>query len=126
MPNQNAAIIPYAYVTPPTQYSAGEEIKERQRIRRGLRPIGSRTVTDDDTLSAADDTVLANKATPIALTLPSADGSRNLQVNVLNIGVGVLTVVGTVNATVNPTLNQFEGMTIMCNGVGFYRIGSTS
>jgi len=122
---QNAAIIPYAYVTPPSQYSVTEEVKERQRIRQGMRPIGSRTVTGTSTLTAADGTVLANTTGgPISVTLPRADGSKNFQVTVLNIGTGVLTVVGTVNASVNPTLNQYQGMTIMCDGIGFYKIGS--
>lgn len=119
-------ITPYSFVQPPAQYDAGEESKHRLRIKQGSRPIGVRFTLVDGDITAADDTVIANTSGgPISLTLPRADGSRNLQLNVLNIGADTLTIVGTVNGVVNPTFAQYDGATIVCDGVDYWKIGST-
>lgn len=48
-------------------------------------------------------------------TLPSASGNNN-RYSVKNMGTGVITVVGTVDGVVNPTLSsQYEGFDVMSN-----------
>lgn len=117
------AVIPYKANRPGAVFDAGTEFAERSRIARGIRPIRIREITADDTLTAADETVLANSAGPISLTLPSPSGSFNFRPNILNIGAGTLTVVGTINASVNPTFAQYHGCQLHCDGAVYWKIG---
>lgn len=125
MATTNAAVIPYQRGQAPAQYDAGRINAELAKIQRGIRAIAIRTVVADTTLSSADETVLADTTGgAISLTLPRADGSRNLKVTVLNIGSGTLTVVGTVSGSVDQTYAQWAGATIVGDGTAFYSIGS--
>ncbi len=117
------AITPYRAQKQPQEYDAGKAYLEFQRAERGIRPARIRTELADYTITAADQTVLANSPDPISFTLPRASGSFNLYLNILNVGAGLLTVVGTINASVDVTFAQYHGCILHCDGVVYWQIG---
>lgn len=86
------------------------------------------TVTTDTTLDATYSFVLANKATAIAITLPSAStvasSTFTKEYRIKNIGVGACTITGTVtlngSATVNPVLSQYTEIYLWTDGATWY------
>lgn len=124
MPDFTVALVPYQAQKPLVKYDSGQVFREFQRVQRGIRPVKIRTLLESAVIEASDQTVLANSADPISLTLPRADGAYNLRLNILNVGAGTLTVIGTINASVDPTFAQYEGCQLHCDGVVYWKIGA--
>ena len=94
---------------------------------RSLPVVPSATKTDTYVLAATDHgrTVIADKATAITFTLPAAGAVANgWRVLVKNIGAGLLTLSGTVDGVVDPTLSQYGSMEIVCDGTSFRRVAN--
>lgn len=79
--------------------------------------------TSNYVVTLTDGTILCNSSNNISITLPSAISAFNstlnagLILNIKNINVGVVTVVGTVDGMINPTINnQYDSVTIQSNG----------
>ena len=60
-----------------------------------------------------------------AVTLPTATDGREL--NIINYGTGIITLTGTINAIVNPTMDPGYSMVLIGNGTNWYvkSIGAT-
>ncbi len=65
----------------------------------------------------------ANKATAIAFTLPSISAvPSGWWVKIKNINIGVLTITGTLDGVVNPTLVQYDEVTVFSDGTSYLGI----
>jgi hypothetical protein len=90
------------------------------------------TKTDSYAFAAADYYKIfeANKATSMNLTLEAAaTAGSGKWIRIKNIGAGVVTLIGTLDGTVNPTMAQNDEVTIYSNGVtwkGKILAGATS
>lgn len=82
------------------------------------RTIGFKTVTGTYSLIATDpDEIVCNSASPFNLTLPTGLNSLyGRQFRIKNIGAGVVTLVGTVDGAVNPTIAQWGKMDVRTDG----------
>lgn len=82
---------------------------------------GYRTLGAADVLTGiSPKNQVANSASASAVTLP-ATAIFGREFHFKNIGAGVLTITGTVDGVVNPTLNQWDKMTVRSNGTaGFW------
>lgn len=82
------------------------------------------TVTNTYTILATDYTVVCNKATAFTVTLPAAVVGQIF--NIVNIGVGAVTVDGagsdTINGEITQILNTDDCMTIQCIAANIWRI----
>lgn len=124
--SETVARLPYVHrVVPNTPRELPAFLKgEVQLLQRAGAKISIHTESAAYTISGNDETVLMDTtAGPLSATLPRAAESLNLKVTVKNIGANTLTIVGTVDASANPTLAQWKAMTIACDGVAFFKIG---
>jgi hypothetical protein len=128
MPKPIAAHPPYAKRQPPPGYHASYFAQEFGNVQRALLVATVRSVTADTTVSATDDTVLADATSdPISVTLPAADQVLGLKVTIkrMNSGANAVTIVGTVDGTASPTLAaQYDAMTVQSTGSAWILLGS--
>lgn len=84
------------------------------------------TVTASYTLKVTDNTVLCNCVNnAISITLPSASTAPNkiFTIKKIDAAANVITIVGTVDATVNPTITtQWQTVKVQSNGFNWYNI----
>jgi hypothetical protein len=84
------------------------------------------TVTASYTLKITDNTVLCNCASnAISITLPAAAAAPNkiFIIKKIDATANVVTIVGTVDGTVNPTIpTQYQTVKVQSNGVNWYNI----
>lgn len=85
-------------------------------VQRGAARAGSRTITANWTATAADGLILVDTTSGNrTVTLPAPESVKDMVLTIKRItaGVNTLTVVGTVDGVVNPTLaTQWASMTI--------------
>ncbi len=81
------------------------------------------TINANATLNSTNQIVLCNSTSPFNVTLPTASSSSGRQYTIKNINSGVVTIIGTVDATVNPTLpTQWSSITVISSGTAWYKI----
>lgn len=128
MPKPIAAHPPYAKRQPPSSYRPEYFAQELGNIQRGMLTANVRSVVADTTIGATDGTVLVDAtAAPVSVTLPNADQVLGLAVTIkrVNSGVNAVTIVGTVDATVDPTLAaQWDALTVQSTGSAWILLGS--
>lgn len=118
----------YSAPAAPTAYSSNWFRTQLTRIAQALLPAMVRTVTAADTITIQDDTILADATSaPFTVTLLPAAQCQFLKVNIkrLNGGGNAVTIGGTVDGSVNPTLgSQYSSITIQSSGTAWYKLAS--
>ncbi len=114
------------YVTrpPPKEYDPDWLFTELQNIQRGILPTVVRTETTD-TVQRTDDRVLlvdcTGGARSVTLLLPSAWLVYSFTVIKTDASANALTLTGTVDSVVNPTITvQFTSWTMTSTGTAIY------
>lgn len=105
---------------------------ELGKIQRGMARSSSRTVTAATIVLDTDNVILADAtAAPFTVTLPTATTMLETQVTIkrVNAGGNAVTIGGTVDATVNPTLGaQWASITVIAIGTNqsaaWYKVAS--
>jgi len=119
---------PYKRRQPIRQYDDGWWSAELGFIQQAIVFPSIITTTTDYTPTSADFTVLVDASLGArSVFLPQPAQAQFLYLNILkkDLSGNAVTVVGTVSGVVNPTLtNQYDGMTIHCDGVNYYKIGA--
>lgn len=91
-------------------------------IAQAISPTITRTVTAATTIAATDDTILCDTTAgnfPVTLLPPGQ--VQFLKLTLKNIGPGIVTLNGTIDGVVNPTLAvQYATKTIQSDGVAWY------
>jgi len=86
-------------------------------------PSVARTIFDDFTSLAVDQVIIADKATPLTLTLIAAASFGRKRLEIKNIGVGTLTIdpdgVEMIDNLSTANLSQWEALTIFSTGSGW-------
>ncbi len=118
------ARVPFTPPKVPAQYTQQWLQMRYGDIARAIPPVVTRDVVADTIVSTTDATLLCDTgAGDIDVELLPANQVQYLPLTIKNIGAGTVTVTGTVDATVDPTLAQWEWMVIQSNGVGWYLLG---
>lgn len=122
------ARVPY---TPPelgTQYNRQEVRTQLGNIARSVPPQVTRAVTADTTVAVTDDLLVCDATgAAIAVTLPPPGQVQFLRVTVkrINSGAHAVTVVGTVDGTVDPSLgSQWAAITVQSDGTRWLKLAS--
>lgn len=127
MPNI-VARVPYAKRQPPKDYNQGFLNTELGNLQRAIPPQRVRLAIADDIPTSQDFTVLYDaSAGPISVTLPSPDQVQWLLLNLKKIdaSANAVTIVGTIDGVVNPTLaTQYKSKTIQSDGTTYYTLAS--
>lgn len=101
---------------------------EFANVQRGQARAGSRTVTDAYTATANDGLILADATSaPFEVTLPDPMAAKDtvLTIKRLNGGGNAVTVGGTVDGTLNPTLGaQWASKTVWSSGAAWYTVAT--
>jgi len=127
-----ALIIIQPQYTPPQIPDKYDPSWLRQQLRfiaAALLHNNISTKTAAYTVKATDNdgTVLVDCTSgAVSITLPPVAQSLNLRVTIKKIdaSANAVTVVGTVDGTVNPTLSsQYSATTVHCNGTAYYKLG---
>jgi len=119
---------PYAKRDVPYAYDRGWWQTELGNIQRAIPPDKVGTLTAGSyTPTAMDSVLLANASSgPITITLPAPERVKGLVLTIKRIdatGANAVTIVGTVDGTVNPTLNaQYKAIQIVAAESGWYEL----
>jgi hypothetical protein len=84
-------------------------------VQRGMSQATSRTITTSTTLTVNDGLVLVDATSgSISATLPSPSAAQNTAITIKRIdaSVNTVTIVGTIDGAVNPTLAQWKAKTV--------------
>lgn len=115
---------PYTKRPVPTGYDSGWFATELGNIQRAMDPNGSRTAMQDDTPTGSDSLVLYDATHgPITVTLRNPNQVQNLRLILKKIdnSANAVTIQGTVDGTVNPTLpTQYSSLTLQSDGNAWY------
>ena len=94
------------------------------KINGGYNSV--KTIVADYTVMITDGLILCNSSTNINVILVSPLSAYNstlnagLILNIKNIGIGTVTIVGTINDVVNPIISsQFDSITIQSDGTNW-------
>lgn len=109
-------------------YNAAEVRTQLNALARSVPPYTTRHVTADTPLTVEDDLLVCDATdAPITVTLPPANQVQFLRVTVkrINAGGNAVTLSGTVDGTVNPSLGaQWASITIQSDGVRWLTLAS--
>lgn len=115
---------PYHRRAIPAKYDNGWLGLELSNVQRGIPSIRIRRVVADDTPTALDHTLIVDAtAAPVSIALPAADQAQGLYLVIkrINTGANAVTIVGTVDGVVNPTLSAvYQSYTVQSDGVAYH------
>lgn len=127
MSRQNARV-PYKKRPAPTQYSQAWLDIEHGNLQRAIPVQTVKTVKSDYTATSLDFTIRADATDgPITITLPPPEQVEWLYLNIKKIDSSgnTVTIAGTVDGVVNPTLTaQYDSITVQSNGLSYDKLGS--
>ena len=115
------ARVPYSPPQIGETFGAADARTQLALIARAISPSTTRTVVAATTIKATDDLLLCNTtAGGFTVTLLPANQVQWLTITIKNIGTGTVTLSGTVDGTLNPTLAQYKLYTIQSDGAAWW------
>lgn len=123
-----AARMPYSAPEPPVEYKSTWFRTQLTRLSQALLPQVTRHVIAATTITIQDDTIVCDAtAGAFAVTLLPADQVQFLKISIkrINGGGNAITITGTVDGSVNPTLgSQWSSITIQSDGTRWLKLAS--
>ena len=115
------ARVPYSPPQIGETFGAADARTQLALIARAISPSTTRTVVAATTIKATDDLLLCDTtAGGFTVTLLPANQVQWLTITIKNIGTGTVTLSGTVDGTLNPTLAQYKLYTIQSDGAAWW------
>lgn len=112
----------------PSKYDPAWIAAEFSGVERAIPAASIRTARASETITANDQTVLYDATSAaITATLPPAAQAQGLLVTLKKIdaSANVVTIQGTVDATVNPTLSaRWSSLTVQSDGSAWYKLAA--
>ena len=119
---------PYTRTRVPASYDPSWLSTELSSVQRGEIPQSVRTAKASEMPHVTDSVVLYDAtggAITVTLPLPGQVKNLVLYLKKIDASINVVTIAGTVDGSVNPTLPvRYNAMTIVSDGVSWYKLAS--